>query len=173
MVKHLSAGGVYCITCSANGKCYVGGAKSVSKRWYDHKAMLVRGIHQCRELQADWNKYGKDAFSVSMLELCGDKRARAVLEAKWIAEKRACDPLFGYNQSPTGGGRPKQPAGTQLDWILRVRLKSGLKAVAQQLAMKNGCGTDVGKWARFVLGREIEKELNAPSPAPRTDDLGF
>ncbi len=68
--------------------------------------------------------------------------------------------------------RPKQPAGTQLDWILRIRLKSGLKAVAQQLARKNGCGTDVGKWARFVIGREIEKELNQ-AVAPRNDELGF
>lgn len=87
------------IVNSISGKKYIGSTGSshgVRKRWQSHKSDLNKKIHSNPHLQAAWNKYGEQAFSYKVLELCPDSMLLA-REEHWMAHHRALDPEFGYN----------------------------------------------------------------------------
>jgi group I intron endonuclease len=75
--------GIYLITNTANGKRYVGSAVQLRKRWKAHRSDLRAAKHHCRHLQNAWNKYGGEAFTVSVLEFT---EAGALIEREqfWI-----------------------------------------------------------------------------------------
>jgi len=62
--------GIYQITCVPTGKCYIGSAVELLKRWSDHRTGLCRQDHHNAHLQHAWNKHGEAAFEFSVLELC-------------------------------------------------------------------------------------------------------
>lgn len=63
--------GIYLITCSANGSCYVGSTvKSFRRRFNQHKSSLRANKHCNSRLQNVFNAYGEDTFSFDILEVC-------------------------------------------------------------------------------------------------------
>lgn len=62
--------GIYCITNVINNKKYIGQTYSLKYRWKRHKSDLKNNCHSNKHLQNAWNKYGKDAFQFSIIELC-------------------------------------------------------------------------------------------------------
>jgi group I intron endonuclease len=64
------ASGIYQITCSANGKVYIGSAVALSRRKAQHFNRLRSGNHHNTHLQNAWNKYGESAFQFSVLSEC-------------------------------------------------------------------------------------------------------
>jgi group I intron endonuclease len=62
--------GIYRITNTINGKCYIGSTVNFNSRWSHHKANLNKGKHHSRHLQKAWNKYGESVFVFSILETC-------------------------------------------------------------------------------------------------------
>lgn len=54
--------GIYKITCRLNNKTYIGRSIDIDTRLKSHKSSLKRGKHANKKLQADFNKYGEDAF---------------------------------------------------------------------------------------------------------------
>lgn len=62
--------GVYLITCTANGRIYVGSSVNIPKRWRDHKSRLNKGTHSNLHLQRAWDKHGQEAFTFTVLERC-------------------------------------------------------------------------------------------------------
>jgi len=65
--------GVYVITNTENGKCYVGSAINFSKRWAVHRHQLKKNKHGNKHLQASWNKYGAHCFLFEVALLCACK----------------------------------------------------------------------------------------------------
>lgn len=63
--------GIYRITCTANGKIYIGSSINLRARRWDHFYKLKKGKHKNPILQAAFNKYGESYFEFSVLELCG------------------------------------------------------------------------------------------------------
>jgi group I intron endonuclease len=63
--------GIYVITCTANGRIYIGSTVNFRHRWSEHRRYLKGGYHKNALLQAAWNKYGQDAFAFEVLEYCG------------------------------------------------------------------------------------------------------
>lgn len=59
--------GVYKIICLENNKRYYGESSNISGRLSQHKSNLKRKIHFCKELQQDWNTFGKDKFEFIVL----------------------------------------------------------------------------------------------------------
>lgn len=62
--------GIYKIYNSVTKKCYVGSSKNINSRWKKHKEDLTANRHHNQHLQNDWNKYGKDAFQLEVIEVC-------------------------------------------------------------------------------------------------------
>ena len=75
--------GIYIITNLTNGKRYIGSAKNLRKRLYDHVWDLDKKIHPNNYLQNSWNKYGKDNFEYGILEYC-EEDIRLVRETFYI-----------------------------------------------------------------------------------------
>lgn len=62
--------GVYKITCTSNGRIYIGASRNMLKRWKQHRNDLNSRTHHNRHLQRAWDKYGVNAFVFETLELC-------------------------------------------------------------------------------------------------------
>lgn len=61
--------GIYKITCTANGKIYIGSSNNLRRRWTEHRTALNRNNHVNKHLQRAWNKYGGQSFQFEVLEL--------------------------------------------------------------------------------------------------------
>jgi group I intron endonuclease len=93
--------GVYKITNTTNGKCYVGSCADLKRgmkhRWWRHVYKLKRQNHPNPHLQNSWNKYGENSFAFEILEEC-------LPEYCLILEQHYMDTLKPeYNISPTAG----------------------------------------------------------------------
>jgi len=95
--------GVYVIEHIASGKKYVGSAaRSISRRWDQHRHDLRKGTHHSVLLQRAWNKYGEDAFAWQIVKRTAPDEA-VESEQAFIDLYQACDPKRGYNILPIAG----------------------------------------------------------------------
>lgn len=62
--------GIYKILNKINNKVYIGSAKNLRRRCYEHLSQLRRGKHFSPHLQRSWNEYKEDNFSFEILEIC-------------------------------------------------------------------------------------------------------
>lgn len=62
--------GIYKIVNSITKKVYIGRSDDIEARWKEHKKDLKKKKHYNKELQNDWNTYGKDNFSFEIIEKC-------------------------------------------------------------------------------------------------------
>lgn len=108
---------IYCITNIINDKQYVGQAIIKAKRWKDHKSALSVGKHNNRYLQAAYNKYGKEAFIYTVLEILPTLLNLDEREQYWINKLNTVVP-YGYNLNPIAGSARgfKHSIETKLKW---------------------------------------------------------
>lgn len=90
--------GIYQIRNLVNGKCYVGSAVSIYRRWNLHEWQLEDKSHCNLKLQRAWNKYGPEAFVFEILELC-PKSLLTSREQFWMDSLGVVK--GGYNIEPT------------------------------------------------------------------------
>lgn len=62
--------GIYQIINIENNHSYIGSAKNLSLRFWQHKNDLRKERHHSIYLQRAWNKYGEAAFEFKILEYC-------------------------------------------------------------------------------------------------------
>jgi group I intron endonuclease len=91
--------GVYAIRHDASGRIYVGGSKHVGIRLNQHLRALLAKQHHSRHLQRAWNKYGREAFTVILLEKVGASKMLNAREQFWMDHFRAYTKNF--NSAPT------------------------------------------------------------------------
>ena len=60
---------IYLITCTMNGRVYVGKSKNPGQRWSSHRSKLRAGKHPCKELQQDWDAWGAKNFTFRCVEI--------------------------------------------------------------------------------------------------------
>jgi len=60
--------GAFMIRCLENGRAYVAVAKGLRAGMNGHLVRLENGIFVNQELQADWDRYDRDAFEMRVLE---------------------------------------------------------------------------------------------------------
>lgn len=115
--------GVYTITCTSNGKVYVGSSsRNVARRWTQHRNHLKTGKHHSPPLQRAYDKYGKDAFVFELLEECEPQYCIG-REQYWLNELRAADPKYGYNVLCTADSR----SGTVCTETTRRKISKALR----------------------------------------------
>ncbi len=91
--------GIYKITCTGNGRVYIGSAKEIRHRIRKHYETARRGKHHSPLFQRSFGKYGEPAFVPVVVELCGlDELIRR--EQYWIDFYRAADRRLGLNIHP-------------------------------------------------------------------------
>lgn len=61
--------GIYRITCTVNGKSYIGSSVNMLERWREHIAHLRAGAHHSIYLQRCFNKYGEDSIKFEPLAI--------------------------------------------------------------------------------------------------------
>jgi group I intron endonuclease len=92
--------GIYLIFNSVSNIGYIGQSVNIMIRWYKHTYGLNKNKHHCEHLQRSWNKYGKDCFSLTILEETTENLTQA--EQFWFDYfKFLSIPL--YNSCPTAG----------------------------------------------------------------------
>lgn len=68
--KLIRQSGIYQITHSPTGRCYIGSAKDFYVRWQIHRSDLRNNKHHARHLQRAWGKYGEVEFQFDILLFC-------------------------------------------------------------------------------------------------------
>lgn len=99
---------VYALINGVTGKMYVGRTQR-PLRWRikEHIALLKRGRHTNKRLQADFNKYG-DCFVTVQLEIESGKESR---EQYWMKRLKTYDEKYGYNDLDAAAKTLRKEAG--------------------------------------------------------------
>jgi len=94
--------GIYQITCTGNGKIYIGSAQNLEQRRRAHWKRLKGGYHENDYLQHAWNKYGADSFVFVIIEEC-NAECRLDREQYWLDTLQPCNREIGFNVSVKAG----------------------------------------------------------------------
>lgn len=103
--------GIYKITNTLNGKCYIGSSTNINRRLSTHKNLLVKNKHNSYKLQRSINKYGIDKFSFEIIEIvyfCKEFSTRYKTDLLECIEQTYIDKYDvssnkNYNISPVAG----------------------------------------------------------------------
>lgn len=99
-VGFFSVCGIYAIINNATGRAYIGKSENIKARWADHIAGLETGTHHNKALQADWNKYGRETFSIRVVLTCNPEYLN--LEERFcIKEYRSLGGVYNYTEPPS------------------------------------------------------------------------
>lgn len=130
-MSYVRESGIYKIKHRDSGKCYVGSAVCIAKRWWGHRKRLGQGTHHSAHLQNAWNKYGSDAFEFMILERVERSEDLIPREQAWIELLGSY--YAGYNMSPTAGS----PLGVKHTAETRAKIAAsgrGRKHSAESIA---------------------------------------
>lgn len=103
---------IYCHTHVASGRRYIGLTKmGMMKRWNRHVYSANRGLGKGFSHFANAiRKYGKNAFSHEVLEVCDSLESANAAEERWIKHFDTRDPDKGFNLLPGGSHAPHPTA---------------------------------------------------------------
>lgn len=90
----MSVCGIYSITCTVNGKQYVGRSKNVQRRMWMHKFNAGSGNTTLPFLYGEMRLYGLESFNIEILEQCPEKNLLEK-EGYWITVLNTN--IDGYN----------------------------------------------------------------------------
>ena len=90
----MNKSGIYAIHCNVNNKYYIGKSVDMNHRKNQHFQALNRNCHNNKNLQFDYNKYGKDNFSFIELVTCPEDMLNH-MEHYWIKKYDSIN--NGYN----------------------------------------------------------------------------
>ena len=88
--------GIYKITKKENGKCYIGQSNNCERRFKEHQ---TKGVSSRIPIDAAIQKYGKDAFTYEVIEVCNLEELNHK-EQYWIKYYNSIEQ--GYNCSEGG-----------------------------------------------------------------------
>jgi group I intron endonuclease len=92
--------GIYAIVNNTTGRAYIGKSENIKARWVEHVNSLETGNHHNKALQADWNKYGRKAFSMQVILTCDPERL--IYEERFsIKEYRSLGGVYNYMELPS------------------------------------------------------------------------
>lgn len=155
---------IYKITNDINDKIYVGKTNlSLEKRFQEHIQDAQRKTQQHRPLYNAINKYGKEHFTISLIEECSSSEA-SEREIYWIGFYEGYEK--GYNA--TLGGDGKQRFNHEL---IAQRLKEHPYPI--DVANEFNCSIDliriIGKEYNIILKNKGANNVNAPKQIQQFD----
>lgn len=90
--------GVYYIKNVTDNKYYIGSSKNIDTRLKTHKQHLLKGCHNCRSLQKDYDRLGLDNFIFDILEIIKDEEYLTAYEKYYIYKYNSIVKYKGYNE---------------------------------------------------------------------------
>lgn len=99
-----SVQGIYKITCIPNQKAYIGQSVNIRCRAHEHRRDLEKGTHDNTIMQNAYDKYGKDAFIVSLIEVVEDYEKLRDREEYWVEYYQSLSSQKGFNICPIKEG---------------------------------------------------------------------
>lgn len=116
--KAPAVSGIYKVTCTKNGRLYIGRSLNVQHRWKCHQYDLNRNQHRNHFLQNAWNKYGADSFTFELLEAVNPIFAELRLREQYYID--LLKPTFNISKYSGGGGGPQSEDTRQM---IRVKAR--------------------------------------------------
>ena len=152
---------IYLIKNNINGKCYVGKTlKSPRERFSEHLYDAYKPTEENRPLYRAIKKYGKDNFSLHVLEECTDGLASE--REIWYIKKLK---TYAHGYNATIGGDGKQLFDHN---VIKAQLEAGL---SQKLITElNGCSIDLVRQIRLENSIPLTKIRKQPSVVAYTED---
>lgn len=80
--------GIYIITNTVTGDCYIGSSVNAEKRLTQHRNLLRMGRHHSKRLQEAWDRDGEGEFVFDVLELVLDVGRLVDLEQRYLDERQ-------------------------------------------------------------------------------------
>lgn len=97
--------GIYKITNEKTGKFYIGSAKDIEWRWFEHKRDLRLKSHCNPKLQHSWDFYGGDKFTFTILEEVEPEKDKLLIREQYYLDTfKPYMREIGYNICPTAFG---------------------------------------------------------------------
>lgn len=162
----LTVAGVYRITNTITGGCYIGSAINIVGRWRAHRHALRHHKKSPPKLQNAWDKYGEGAFVFEVLLICAkantlmfEQRAIDALEPQYNVRKVAASNL-GVRWSAETNSRKGRPI-TVVDFS---GVTSALTNIIRQFAVVSHPTVR----SRLAKGWSLEDALLTP-PTPRQE----
>jgi group I intron endonuclease len=103
---------IYRITCTANGKFYIGSTVNKNQRWARHRKDLREGKHVNKHMQASWNAHGEASFLFECIEEVDSTVALFVAEQRHLDEHAGKDYCFNWAKYAGAPMRGKSGAET-------------------------------------------------------------
>lgn len=144
LVKQSGISGIYVIRNRQTGRCYVGSAVDVGRRWRLHISAFGRKKGN-KELQADWDLLGPTAFDFQVVEqvwgLVDDDGLLALEQLWWEREngKQEC-----YNKRPTSRGRQPGPGQYRQTPEHRKALSNAVSGPQAKAGLHDGFRSVIG-----------------------------
>jgi group I intron endonuclease len=105
-------GVIYRITCTANGKFYIGSTVNKAQRWARHRRQLRDGTHPNKHMLAAWQAHGEVAFLFDVLEDVAEPAALFAAEQKYLDQHAGKDYCFNWSLYAGAPMRGKSGADT-------------------------------------------------------------
>jgi group I intron endonuclease len=146
--------GIYKITNTDNGKCYIGSAVNVQRRFCEHRCKLNKKNHCNGYLQASWEKHGETKFKFEIIEEVADKNDLVKREQFYLDSFKSYDGKHGYNLCVA--------AGSQLGMVRSDQTKAKISAslVGRPVSDKTKTKISVSKRGR-VASDETRAKMSA------------
>lgn len=152
-------GVIYRITCTANGKFYIGSTVNKAQRWARHRRQLRDGTHPNKHMLAAWQAHGETAFLFDVLEDVAEPAALFAAEQKYLDQHAGKDYCFNwslYAGAPLRGksGADTPNFGKEVSEEVRKKISSALS------------GENHPNWGKSLpeSTREKIKEANKANP---------
>ena len=124
-------GTIYKITCTTNGKFYIGSTVNKIRRWSRHRRDLRQNKHPNPHMQAAWNVHGEEAFLFEVIEEVANDAELMLVEQRHLDEHHGKPECFNWNKyadAPMRGKKgPETPRwGQPVSEETRAKISAGL-----------------------------------------------
>ena len=140
--------GIYKITCTGNNKIYIGQSRNIVARFRDHRWFLKANRHRNIHLQRAYNKYGLEAFTFEIVELC--ELDKLTDREEYYIEKYSCL-SEGFNMAEARNCTPVR-LSPEFKQSIGDRLRDKERPMSDRKAISEGM-------KKRVLSEETKKKI--------------
>lgn len=141
---------IYKITCTANGKYYIGSTVNKNQRFSRHRCELRKGKHKNKNMQASWDKYGEQVFVFEVVETVAEPTLLMQIEQNYLNECVGKPECFNHNKFADCPWRGKSGAETPM-WGRKLSEQTKRKLSAANAGENNP------RWGKPVSDETKEK----------------